>query len=90
MNKTAITDRQILNQILQIIENYCDANYLSLGQFAENAGVSKAWISRLNNEDNKHVSVDVAIKLLDTAGYEIKISKGSRLNKKKLTKITKK
>ena len=84
-----VSDRSLLNQILQIIDIYCSGNGLSLGQFAEKAGVSKAWISRLNNENNKHLSVEVAVKLLDVTGYKMKISKGSytiqkrRLNGKK-------
>ena len=87
MNHTAdINDRAHINQILQIIRNYCDANDMSMGEYAKAAGVSKAWISRISNEGNKHISMEVASKLLDVAGYKIKITSagieiGTRLRK---------
>ena len=87
MNRTAdINDKAYINQMLQIIQNFCDANDMSMGQYAKAAGVSKAWISRISNEGNKHVSIDVAAKLLDVAGYSIKITSagieiGTRLRK---------
>lgn len=87
MNRTAdINDKAYINQMLQIIQNFCSANDMSMGQYAEAAGVSKAWISRISNEGNKHVSIDVAAKLLDVAGYSIKITSagieiGTRLRK---------
>lgn len=62
-----------LTEILNIVQNHMDKHDISLTEFAEEAGVSKSWLSRLLNEDSKSVSIDVAKRLLNVAGFSIYI-----------------
>ena len=47
-----------------------DKHDISLTEYAELAGVSKAWLSRLLNDDSKNVSIEIAQRLLNVAGFE--------------------
>lgn len=62
-----------LKEILNIVRNHMDKHDISLTEFAEEAGVSKSWLSRLLNEDSKSISIDVAKRLLQVAGFSIYI-----------------
>lgn len=74
--------------ILKIISEYCKENQISLSKYAYLAGVSKSWLSRLFNEDEKNVSLQVAERLLSVAGYKLKISQGQiKLSKSRLRRI---
>lgn len=46
-----------------------DKHDISLTEYAELAGVSKAWLSRLLNDDSKNVSIEIAQRLLNVAGF---------------------
>ena len=46
-----------------------DKHDISLTEYAELAGVSKAWLSRLLNDDSKNVSIEIAQRLLSVAGF---------------------
>ena len=77
-----------LKEILRIVKNYMDKNDVSLGEYAKEAGCSKAWLSKLLNDKSRSVSVEIAAKLLGVAGYNISIAgkiskKVTRLAKKK-------
>ena len=43
---------------------------MSMSEFARKAGVSKAWLSRLQHTD-ANLSIEMANRLLDIAGYKI-------------------
>lgn len=73
--------------ILNIISKYCKENNISLSKYAQLAGVSKSWLSRLYNE-NKNVSLQVAEMLLSVAGYCLKITQGQvRISSSRLRRI---
>lgn len=78
-----------LKEILRIVQNYMDKSGISLGEYAREAGCSKAWLSKLLNEKSKSVSIEIAARLLGVAGYNIRIggkivkNRNSRLAKKK-------
>lgn len=59
-----------LEEILNIVQNHMDKHDISLTEYAELAGVSKAWLSRLLNDDSKNVSIEIAQRLLNVAGFE--------------------
>jgi transcriptional regulator with XRE-family HTH domain len=61
-------------KVLKIIKDFIYNNHISLSEFARRAGVSKAWLCRLQTTD-ANLSVDTASKLLNAAGYELNISK---------------
>ena len=42
-----------LKEILRIVQNYIDKHDISLGEYAREAGCSKAWLSKLLNEKSK-------------------------------------
>lgn len=77
-----------LKEILRIVQNYMDKSGLSLGEYAREAGCSKAWLSKLLNEKSKSVSIEIAARLLGVAGYNIKI--GGQITKKKISRLAKK
>ncbi len=70
-----MTDKITTKQVLNIIKEYCAKYNISLSRFAHLAGVSKAWLSRLMNENEKKISLLLAEKLLNVAGYSLKIVK---------------
>lgn len=63
--------------IINIMNDYCKEHHISITHFAKLAGVSKAWLSRLQNENDKKISLYIAQRLLSVAGYSIKITKGN-------------
>jgi len=64
--------------IIKIVRTYAYQNGMTLTEFARKAEVSKSWISRLRNEDAE-ISLNVARKLLNTAGYKIVVKHQSQL-----------
>lgn len=64
-----------VKRILQIINQYCDEHSITISKYAKMAGVSKSWLSRLENESNKNISINVAEKLLEIAGYKLQLTK---------------
>ena len=65
----------INKQILKIIREFVDDTKMTMSEVAREAGISKAWISRLTNDANPNMSIETAAKLLDVAGYELIIKK---------------
>jgi len=65
----------INKQILKIIREFVNDTKLTMSEVAREAGISKAWISRLTNDANPNMSIETAAKLLDVAGYELIIKK---------------
>ena len=65
----------INKQILKIIRDFTDDTKLTMSEVAREAGISKAWISRLTNDANPNMSVETAANLLEVAGYELVIKK---------------
>ena len=63
-----------IKDIKNIISEYCEKNNISLSKYAQLAGISKAWLSRLFHEDKK-ISLYLAERLLSVAGYQLKIVK---------------
>ena len=61
----------INKQILKIIREFVDDTKLTMSEVAREAGISKAWISRLTNDANPNMSIETAAKLLDVAGYQL-------------------
>lgn len=77
-----------IKEILNIISDYCTKNHTSLSEYAKSAEISKAWLSRLFNEDNKKISLQIAENLLDVAGYSLKItSKGAKISNSRLRRV---
>ena len=72
--------------ILNIIEDYCLKNDLSITAYAKLANVSKAWLSRLMNNPSKKISLKIAEQLLNVAGYHLVIQKESAIITKKRLK----
>lgn len=72
------------NDIIKIMHEYCKEHKMSLTQYAKLAGISKAWLSRIQTEGNKKLSLYIAQRLLSVAGYEIHIFKGNT----KISKVT--
>ena len=72
-----------LKEILQIVQNYMNQSGMSLGEYAREAGCSKAWLSKLQS-----VSVEIAARLLGVAGYNIRI--GGKIVKKRISRLAKK
>ena len=67
----------INKQILKIIREFVDDTKLTMSEVAREAGISKAWISRLTNDVNPNMSIETAAKLLDVAGYELVIKRNT-------------
>ena len=65
--------------IIKIVTTYAYQNGMTLTDFAKKAEVSKSWISRLKNEDAE-ISLLIAQKLLNTAGYKIIIKHQSQIS----------
>lgn len=61
------------DDILKLMEQYRKDRDLSLGDFADKCGVSKAYLSQLNNHEKEVVSLNIAQMILEAAGYELKI-----------------
>lgn len=64
----------LTRQILQLIREYIDANKISMSEFGRQAGVSKAWLSKLKNTD-ANLSLDTAVDLLHFIGYTLKLTR---------------
>ena len=77
-----------LKEILQIVQNYMNQSGMSLGEYAREAGCSKAWLSKLLNQKSQSVSVEIAARLLGVAGYNIRI--GGKIVKKRISRLAKK
>ena len=75
-----------LKEILRIVRNYIDKHDISLGEYAREAGCSKAWLSKLLNEKSKSVSIEIAARLLGVAGYNISIAGKIQKNNTRLAK----
>lgn len=63
---------ELTKEVLRLIRNTAFKKDISLSEFGENAGVSKAWISKLQHTD-ANLSLDTAQGLLNASGYELKI-----------------
>lgn len=66
---------RITNEILNIIRTHAYKEDMTISEFGRQAGVSKAWLSKLKNTD-ANLSVETAEKLLNAAGYKLNVSKG--------------
>ena len=75
-----------LKEILRIVQNYIDKHDISLGEYAREAGCSKAWLSKLLNEKSKSVSIEIDARLLGVEGYNISIEGKIQKNNTRLTK----
>lgn len=64
--------------IITIVRSYAYKNGMSMSEFAEQAGVSKAWLSKLKTQ-NREISLHLAEQLLDAAGYKIVVKHQSKL-----------
>ena len=62
----------LTNQILNIVRTKAYKENMSISNFAEQAGVSKAWISKLRNT-SANFSVETASRLLNVCGYKLVI-----------------
>lgn len=78
-----------VDDIIKTITKFCRENKISLSRYAQLAGVSKSWISRLITEKDKKISLQLAQQLLSVSRYYFKITtagmeikKFSRLGKK--------
>lgn len=60
------------SNVTKIISQYCKENKMSVSKYAQLAGVSKAWLSRLFHE-NKKISLQIAQQLLAVAGYSLQL-----------------
>ena len=65
----------INKQILKIIRDFVDDTKLTMSEVAREAGISKAWISRLTNDTTPNMSIETASSILNVAGYELVIKK---------------
>lgn len=63
------------DDILDIIKKHMKENKITLSQYAEKSNISKAWLSRMFSENYKNISLDVAQRLLNVSGYQLKITK---------------
>ena len=83
----------LTRQVLQLIREYIDANKISMSEFGRQAGVSKAWLSKLKNTD-ANLSLDTAINLLHFIGYTLILTKDNKLTasiqKSRLKKVASK
>lgn len=73
----------LTRQILQLIREYIDANKISMSEFGRQAGVSKAWLSKLKNTD-ANLSLDTATDLLHFIGYTLKLAKDGQQQDEKV------
>ena len=64
----------ITKEILQIIRTAAHRQDISLSEFGRRAGVSKAWISKLQHTE-ANLSLETAVNLLRAAGYDLKVVK---------------
>lgn len=64
--------------IITIVRSYAYKNGMSMSEFAEQADVSKAWLSKLKTQD-REISLHLAEQLLDAAGYKIVVKHQSKL-----------
>ena len=64
----------ITKDILQIIRSAAYKQGISISEFGRRAGISKAWISKLQHTE-ANLSLETAVNLLKAAGYELKITK---------------
>lgn len=65
--------------IIAIIRSYAYKNGLSMSDFAQKAGVSKAWISKMKNED-REISLHIAEQLLEASGYKLIVKHQSQIS----------
>lgn len=65
----------VTKQTLEIIRTYAYKHEMSLSEFGRRAGVSKAWLSKLQHTD-ANLSIETAADLLSAAGYTLKVQKG--------------
>lgn len=77
-----------IDDILRIITSYCKEHKMSLSAYAQLAGISKSWISRLMSEKNKKISLQVAQELLLVSGHKLQITKAG-IEVKKITRLGK-
>ena len=64
----------LTKEVLKIIRTHAYQEGITLSQFARNAGVSKAWLSKLKNHD-ANLSLETATNLLNYCGYKLEIRK---------------
>lgn len=74
--------------ILNIIRSNAYNENISMSEFARRAGVSKAWLSKLKHT-NANLSIDMAVRLLDVAGYSLKLSKNNTKTSKQVSRLRK-
>jgi len=67
----------INKQILKIIREFADDTKLTMSDVAREAGISKAWISRLTHNADPNMSIETAANLLSVAGYELLVKKNT-------------
>lgn len=77
-----------IDEIIKIIIDYCKINKISLSRYAQMAGVSKSWISRLITENDKKISLQLAQQLLSVSGHYLKITKAG-IEVKKINRLGK-
>ncbi|MFW6242953.1 MAG: helix-turn-helix domain-containing protein [bacterium] len=70
----------LTTQILTIIRAVANNENITISEFARKAGISKSWISKLQNTD-ANLSLETATHLLDVVGYELVIKKKHKKNK---------
>lgn|SRR3712207_2976617 len=61
--------------IISMIKKYCKENKISLSAFARKCNVSKSWLSKIMNKDNRCMSLSITRKILDAMGYDIVLKK---------------
>lgn len=64
-----------IDEILKIVKTYLIEHKISLSEYAKRADISKAWLSRLFSENKKQISFDLAQRLLNVSGHELRIVK---------------
>jgi len=63
---------RITKEILQVIRSAAHQQDISLSEYGRRAGISKAWVSKLQHTE-ANLSLETAVGLLNAAGYDLKI-----------------
>ncbi|MFW6008586.1 MAG: helix-turn-helix domain-containing protein [archaeon] len=65
----------ITKEVISILRTTAHQKGISVSSYAKEAGISKAWVSKLQNDTSANLSVETAEKILSVAGYKLEVKK---------------
>ena len=69
----------VLSDVAEMLRSARREARLSQGELARRAGVARTTVARMENLSRGDMSVSVLVRLLEAAGYDLKVIKGGHV-----------